>query len=269
MSVPPSSSSSSSSSLSLLFPCDIDLSPHELQSLYRWIDSIPLTRPKKNIHRDFSDGTLVSEVIAHFYKNLVDLHNYSVSNSLNQKTYNWRTLNHKIFTKKLGFSLNSEQINDLIQAKKGGIERFMLFLQQKLAEYGEKQSKKHHQKQFSSSSSSSSSPGLNEENEEEQEEKEFTQGKSKKTLSTEQAAEIEELRETVDVLSLKVEKLEQLLQLKNTKILTLQNKLEEQEIMREQQEQQRNMNHVMQQQAQLAQQQQHNTQSSSHQPKRR
>lgn len=28
----------------------------ELEELYNWVDSIPLTRPKKNIARDFSDG---------------------------------------------------------------------------------------------------------------------------------------------------------------------------------------------------------------------
>lgn len=28
----------------------------ELASLYAWVDSIPLSRPKRNISRDFSDG---------------------------------------------------------------------------------------------------------------------------------------------------------------------------------------------------------------------
>lgn len=28
----------------------------ELQELYSWIDGIPLSRPKRNIARDFSDG---------------------------------------------------------------------------------------------------------------------------------------------------------------------------------------------------------------------
>ena len=28
----------------------------DLQDLYTWIDEIPLSRPKKNITRDFSDG---------------------------------------------------------------------------------------------------------------------------------------------------------------------------------------------------------------------
>lgn len=28
----------------------------ELENLYQWIDRIPLSRPKKNIGKDFSDG---------------------------------------------------------------------------------------------------------------------------------------------------------------------------------------------------------------------
>lgn len=33
-----------------------ELDDRVLQDLYAWIDQIPLTRPKKNITRDFSDG---------------------------------------------------------------------------------------------------------------------------------------------------------------------------------------------------------------------
>lgn len=70
-----------------------DLDPASLSSLYRWIDTIPLDRPKKNIARDFSDGVLMSQVIAYFFPKIVELHNYSSSNSIDQKNYNWKTLN--------------------------------------------------------------------------------------------------------------------------------------------------------------------------------
>lgn len=33
-----------------------DLSEEALQDLYAWIDKIKLSRPKRNISRDFSDG---------------------------------------------------------------------------------------------------------------------------------------------------------------------------------------------------------------------
>lgn len=35
---------------------DRELSEEELQELYAWIDKIPLSRPKRHITRDFSDG---------------------------------------------------------------------------------------------------------------------------------------------------------------------------------------------------------------------
>ena len=32
------------------------LDDDELQKIYVWVDSVPLSRPKRNISRDFSDG---------------------------------------------------------------------------------------------------------------------------------------------------------------------------------------------------------------------
>lgn len=39
----------------------MEVSEDELQDLYMWVDDIPLSRPKRNIARDFSDGVLVAE----------------------------------------------------------------------------------------------------------------------------------------------------------------------------------------------------------------
>ena len=33
-----------------------NMNDEQLQSVYVWVDSIPLSRPKRNIGRDFSDG---------------------------------------------------------------------------------------------------------------------------------------------------------------------------------------------------------------------
>lgn len=69
----------------------------ELQLLYTWVDDIPLSRPKKNIARDFSDGVLMAEIVKHFFPKLVQLHNYSTASSFTQKMYNWNTLNRLYF----------------------------------------------------------------------------------------------------------------------------------------------------------------------------
>jgi hypothetical protein len=60
------------------------------------VDEIPLSRPKKIITRDFSDGVLMAEIVKHYLAKKVDLHNYSNAHSVAQKTYNWNTLNCRL-----------------------------------------------------------------------------------------------------------------------------------------------------------------------------
>lgn len=75
---------------------DSELNEGDIQKLYSWIDMIPMSRKKKSIARDFSDGLLVAEIIKHFIPRLVELHNYTSANSTNQKLSNWGTLNRKV-----------------------------------------------------------------------------------------------------------------------------------------------------------------------------
>ena len=65
----------------------------QIQDLYVWVDQVPLSRPKRNIARDFSDAVLLAETVHYFYPKLVEMHNYSAANSNSQKMYNWQTLN--------------------------------------------------------------------------------------------------------------------------------------------------------------------------------
>ncbi|XP_052706160.1 sperm flagellar protein 1-like isoform X5 [Crassostrea angulata] len=108
-----------------------DFDDAELEQLYTWIDSIPLSRPKKNIARDFSDGVLVSEIMHHKFPHLVQKHNYSVANSTSKKMENWYYLNRKVF-KKLNFELSEELIRDLVNAKPGTIELLLQMLKMKI-----------------------------------------------------------------------------------------------------------------------------------------
>src|SRR4051794_25961846 len=94
------------------------LSEEELNQIYNWVDEIPLSRPKKNIARDFADGVLLAEIVGHYVPKLVELHNYSAAHSVSAKMYNWNTLNRKnhfyflrrvlekVF-KKMGFQLSN------------------------------------------------------------------------------------------------------------------------------------------------------------------
>ncbi|BBN11726.1 sperm flagellar protein 1 [Marchantia polymorpha subsp. ruderalis] len=112
----------------------MDVSPDELPLLYSWIDGIPLSRPKRNIARDFSDAVLVAEVVAHYCPKLVDAHNYSAANGLAQKVYNWNTLNVKVF-RRLHFSLTKDDIEAVANCEPQMIERILKLLKYKMAKY--------------------------------------------------------------------------------------------------------------------------------------
>ncbi|KAL3702267.1 hypothetical protein R1sor_020289 [Riccia sorocarpa] len=112
----------------------MDVSIEELPLLYSWIDEIPLSRPKHNIARDFSDGVLVAEVVSHYHPKLVDVHNYSAANSFAQKVYNWNTLNVKVF-RRLNFSLRKEDIESVANCEPQMIERILKLLKYKMAKY--------------------------------------------------------------------------------------------------------------------------------------
>lgn len=95
-----------------------DLTKSQVERLYGWIDEIPLSRQKRTIARDFSDGgnintqpvdswitldhscipvcghtVMAAEVMHYFYPKYVELHNYTPANATPQKLENWRTLN--------------------------------------------------------------------------------------------------------------------------------------------------------------------------------
>ncbi|KAJ3165214.1 Sperm flagellar protein 1 [Geranomyces variabilis] len=103
----------------------------DFDELYAWIDEIPLSRPKKNIQRDFSDGVAAAEVIAHFLPKFVDLHNYPPANGSAQKIYNWNTLNQKVL-RKLNCHLSDTAIEAIVNKQPGRIEEFLSELRAKI-----------------------------------------------------------------------------------------------------------------------------------------
>jgi hypothetical protein len=97
------------------------LEPAELEALYAWIDGVPLSRPKRNFARDFSDGVLVAEVVRHFVPRLVEMHNYIPAQSVAQKQSNWETVQAKLL-KKLKMRITPAQIQAIASAKPMHIE---------------------------------------------------------------------------------------------------------------------------------------------------
>lgn len=113
----------------------IDNNEQDMLKVYELVDTIPLTRPKKNIAKDFADGVLIAEIIKFFKPTLVEIHNYPSTNNLKNKKENWITLNRKVF-KKLNFQLSSQDIDSLISATPGYIEGVLLKIFESLTELG-------------------------------------------------------------------------------------------------------------------------------------
>lgn len=105
-----------------------------LQELYTWIDEINLSRPKRNIWRDFSDGVLVAEIVAHFLPKMVEIHNYSSASSQAQKLTNWDTLNRKVLSK-LSYTVPKSTVKDVAECKPGVIEVVLANLRMKIEKY--------------------------------------------------------------------------------------------------------------------------------------
>ncbi|GMH61723.1 hypothetical protein TrRE_jg4987 [Triparma retinervis] len=243
------------------------LTDDELQKLYTWIDEIPLSRPKRNIGRDFADCVLVAEVISHYFPKIVQLHNYSAANSTPQKMYNWNTLNGKVLTK-LGWQISKEDIEHIIMSKPGSIERFLHQLQFKMAKYRanggvvrapapapvrNKYSQQQKQQQqravppnppMSHNSFPPKTPttynamdnqmvgrrqAMPQQAGNNGYDRDALQREVDEEILLEKEQTIQELRETVEILELKISKLEQLVRLKDSKITKLQGQMAQQE----------------------------------------
>ena len=96
----------------------------ELMYIYEWVDSIELSRPKKNIARDFSDGVLLAEIIKSYLPHMVDLHNYPSCSNSKHKESNWNVLNNKVL-KKLHIKLTKGEIESIIKAEPLAIEKLL------------------------------------------------------------------------------------------------------------------------------------------------
>ncbi|KAJ1435025.1 hypothetical protein B484DRAFT_446386 [Ochromonadaceae sp. CCMP2298] len=224
-----------------------DLTDEQLRAIYAWIDAIPLSRPKKNIARDFSDGVMLAEVIAAYFPNLVEVHNYPAANNARQKIYNFETLNKRVL-KKLGYTIPRDTIEDIVNAKVGAVEKVLNSVQIKMAKYRERKSSAEDESppQRESVAPSANRPmpsgksdydnGAREVSKAGKASPQQNQGLQRRKKNNdigasvdeeilfEKEQQIRELHETVEILELKIAKLEQLVRLKDNKIQKLLNK---------------------------------------------
>ena len=201
-----------------------------MQEVYNWVDEIPLSRPKRNIARDFSDGVLLAEIVKHHLPKLVEMHNYSQAHSVSQKTYNWNTLNVKVL-KKLGLNLSKKEIESVVNMEPDAVEKVLLAL-------------KYHIETYSSSRRATRQAQSNMPNDENnarrmnamhpgpgQQAPSYNQPSIDHEVLVEKDHTINQMKETIEILELKIKKLEQLVKLKDSKIANLSGKLQSMGIM--------------------------------------
>ncbi|XP_063233009.1 sperm flagellar protein 1-like [Bacillus rossius redtenbacheri] len=172
----------------------------DIHEIYNWVDEIPLSRPKKNITKDFSDGVLVAEILKFFYPKMVDLHNYTTASSTSRKIHNWGTLENKVL-RKLNIRLSLSMIEKLAAAAPGAIESLLVEIRHKV-------------EQSRVTSSPQSEPSC----------------KSSKAIPYEvllkRETELKEKDEIIAILKQKVAHLDKLLQMKDRHIDELTSKLD-------------------------------------------
>ncbi|CAL8464583.1 g4118 [Coccomyxa elongata] len=210
----------------------MDVDEEEMYSIYLWVDEIPLSRPKRNIARDFADGVLVAEIVHHYFPRLVELHNYSGAHGLAQKMYNWCTLNQKVF-KRLGFVVAKSECQACASCQPGAIERVLKLIRLRLSRFAEGPgllltgSTAHSNDMESQSEFVEDFGEAKEESAAQHHEEPHLNGSSKARESpagpvdealAEKDAVIRKLTAANEMLEVKVQKLEQLLSLKDKKI---------------------------------------------------
>ncbi|XP_078386893.1 sperm flagellar protein 1 isoform X2 [Cetorhinus maximus] len=204
-----------------------ELSKEALQELYAWIDRIPLSRPKRNIARDFSDGVMVAEVVKHFLPKLVEIHNYIPANSTQQKLSNWQILNRKVFSK-LHFHIPEDMLTKLVKSFPGIIETVLYMLRLKIEEeLNGVQDMEHYSIGADKSFLDYAPPNMHQPQAEmwcnNQKQRSFCEQYSHldpeiRFLLEEKEQALLALRETVEILQMKVQRLEHLVQLKDLRI---------------------------------------------------
>lgn len=224
------------------------LDEEELQRIYTWVDDIPLSRPKKNITRDFSDGVMMAEVVATFFPKLVDLHNYVPASAKDKKKYNWETLNRKVL-RRINFSISEQDIEDLVNCVPGTVERVLKNFEAKVAKYRAKKIAESRQEALSGGASRiQDSPGQQYFEEERGDwdvsvessrpsrasagasgasssfEKHALHKEVDREILLEKEGTIRELQNTIKILEGKISKLEQLVIIKDARIETLMKK---------------------------------------------
>lgn len=96
------------------------LGAEELVAVYTWVDSLPLSRPKRNIARDFSDGCLLAEILKLYFPSAVNIAMYFAATDEAKKRANFELLTKDL--KSLGFNMSSSFVDEIVTEAPGVVE---------------------------------------------------------------------------------------------------------------------------------------------------
>jgi hypothetical protein len=85
------------------------------RDLIKWLQSLDLTHPIRNVKRDFSNGYLVAEIFVWYYPHDMEMHSFVNGNSLQVKQSNWQLLEKFFIKEKL--DIPKELIEGTIHCK--------------------------------------------------------------------------------------------------------------------------------------------------------
>lgn len=193
---------------------DLSMEELEVKEIYDWVDGFDLSRPKKNIARDFSDAILVAEILKSYYPEIVWIHSYPKVNSQHEKVTNWKFLRKKVLLK-IAFPLANSEIKKIVCLEEFAIEKFLLRLMYYLEDSDT--AIKNHIKKNQKKSRINIKKNLAYKNDCKVKEPFLSPNQRKEVIY--------DLEQTMDILESKIDKLALLIKIKNDKIKILSQQL--------------------------------------------
>ncbi len=76
-----------------------EFTEQDIREVYEWVDSFNLSKVKRNIARDFSDGVLTMEILKSYFPEVVVLNSIVAAHSKKDKAINWDFLRSALIRK--------------------------------------------------------------------------------------------------------------------------------------------------------------------------
>ncbi|XP_022109395.1 spermatogenesis-associated protein 4-like [Acanthaster planci] len=100
------------------------------REVFKWLQSLDLTFPIRNVRRDLSNGYIVAEIFSWYFPQDIQMHNYDNCSGLPGKLGNWSQL--KTFFKRRNIEIPEELIDGTLHCKTDAAELLVQFLYTKL-----------------------------------------------------------------------------------------------------------------------------------------